>query len=140
MIYKATKENINPIIELGKLVIDNFAKTYPINEYLLNENYILLINEDKEINGFMLVYKNIDYYELEVIVVSEKYRNLGIATKLMEYFISNYCKKNDNIILEVSNKNEKAIKLYNKFGFETISIRKKYYKDSDAYIMKKVIN
>lgn len=139
MISKAVKENINEINALGKLLYDNFEKTYLIENYLLEDNYIILVDKEKEIKGFMIVYKNIDCYELELIVVSEKCRKQGIATKLMNYFIDNFCQKDDIIFLEVSCENEKAIKLYKKFNFETINVRKKYYNNVDAYVMKKVI-
>ena len=139
MIFKAVKEEIKEINTLGKLLYDNFEKIYLIENYLLDNNYIILIEKEKEINGFILVYKNIDYYELELIVVSKKCRKKGIATKLMNYFIDNFCQKDDIILLEVSCENIKAINLYKKFNFETINIRKKYYNNVDAYVMKKVI-
>jgi len=140
MICIAKSENIEAINNLGKNLYDNFEKIYPLNNYVNNENYIILIDKEKDINGFLLVYKNLDYYELEIIITAENMRKKGIASMLIEYFIKNYCKKNDIILLEVSDKNEIAISLYKKFEFEIINIRKKYYKDSDAFIMKKVIN
>lgn len=139
MIFKAVKEDINEINALGKLLYDNFEKTYFIEKYLSENNYIILVEKENVINGFMIVYKNIDYYELELIIVSENYREQGIATKLMNYFVDNFCQKDDIILLEVSCENEKAINLYKKFDFEKINIRKKYYNNVDAYIMKKVI-
>ena len=43
--------------------------------------------------------------------------------------------------LEVRVRNNVAINLYKKFGFETISTRKGYYKDGeDAYVMLLDIN
>lgn len=139
MISKAVKEDINSIIELGKSLYANFDKTYIINEYVDNENYIILVNKEEILNGFLLIYKNIDCYELEVIVVSNDYRNKGIATNLINYFLDKYCKKDEVIFLEVSCENTNAINLYKKFDFEVINIRKKYYGNIDAYIMKKVI-
>lgn len=139
MISKVVHEDIKLINELGKILYDNFEKTYLLNDYINNENYIILVNKDEILNGFLIVYKNIDCYELEIIVVSDLYRKKGIATKLIDYFINNYCKKDDIIFLEVSCENENAINLYKKFDFEIINIRKKYYGNVDAYIMKKVI-
>lgn len=139
MIRKAIKEDIININELGKLLHDNFEKTYLLNDYILNNNYIILVNEENEINGFIILYKNIDYYELETIVIKNEFRNQGIGTNLLNYFIKNYCKKEDIIFLEVSVENKTAIKLYKKFDFEIINIRKKYYNNIDAYVMKKVI-
>lgn len=139
MILKASQNDILEINKLGKLVYENFEKTYLLNDYIQNENYIILINKNEKIEGFCIFYKNIDYFELELIVVLESMRNKGIASKLIQTFITDYCKVGDEIILEVSTKNEIAVKLYKKFGFQIINIRKKYYQDSDAYIMKKVI-
>ena len=43
-----------------------------------------------------------------------------------------------NIYLEVNVENTQAIKLYEKFGFKNLGIRKKYYNNTtDAYIMTK---
>ena len=95
--------------------------------------------KQKHLVYFLIVYKNIDYYELEIIVIAKQERNKGIGTNLLKYFENVYCKTNDVILLEVSCENENAIKLYKKFNYKTINIRKKYYNGIDAYIMKKVI-
>lgn len=45
------------------------------------------------------------------------------------------------ITLEVNEKNLPAIHLYEKYGFEKVGIRKKYYDNKfDAYIMTKYFN
>ena len=140
MIKLAKLEDILFINEIGNEYKNNFEKTYKLKEYLDNENYYILVNKEDKINGFMIVYKNIDYYELEMIVVSKECHNKGIATKILKYFCDNFMNKNDSIILEVSVLNNKAINLYKKFCFEIINVRKKYYDNKiDAYIMKKVI-
>jgi len=139
MIRVAGIKDLDSINYLGNLFNDNFIKTYNINEYLNNNNYIILVNEDEIINGLMIVYKNIDYYELEAIITDPLYRNKKIATNLLNYLINNYLKTNDIILLEVAENNINAISLYKKFNFDVINIRKKYYKSIDAYIMKRVI-
>ena len=46
-----------------------------------------------------------------------------------------------SITLEVNENNLDAIKLYEKFGFEKLGIRKKYYNNTDnALIMTKKLN
>ena len=139
MIRLASNNDIIKIIELGTILNDNFAKTYDLSNYLKNDNYIILVNEEEIINGFIIIYKNIDYFELESIAVDINYRKKGIASKLFDFFINKYTKNNDSILLEVASNNKAAINLYNKLGFEVISVRKKYYKHIDAYVMKKVI-
>ena len=39
------------------------------------------------------------------------------------------------ITLEVNVDNTPAIKLYEKFGFEIVNTRKKYFNDKDSYLM-----
>jgi len=139
MIRKARVEDLKFINNLGKEYTENFEKTYDIKSYIQNDKYIILVNEDECVNSFLVVYKNIDCFELEMIVVSKYFRSKKIASNLLEYFFDNYCQKGNIVFLEVSEKNDPALNLYKKYNFNLINIRKKYYKDSDAYVMKKVI-
>lgn len=91
---------------------------------------------DNKIVGY-LVYENLyDIVEIDYIYVVNEYRNKKIGSFMMEYLI-NLCKKEKlyNITLEVSINNIYAIKLYEKYGFKTITIRKGYYKGIDALLM-----
>ena len=73
--------------------------------------------------------------EINYIIVKEEYQHKGIATKMLEYMIEE-SKKIENITLEVSIKNIKAINFYHKNGFIDVSIRKNYYLDgADAIMM-----
>lgn len=138
MIRLAELKDINEINKIGLSFKSNFANTYNIADYLNNNNYIILVNEDEVVNGFIIVYKNIDYYELLMIVVDKSFRNRHIGNNLLSFILDNYVKNND-ILLEVDTSNSNAINLYKKFGFETINIRKKYYINNDAYVMKRVV-
>ena len=138
MIRLAELKDINEINKIGLSFKSNFANTYNIADYLNNNNYIILVNEDEVVNGFIIVYKNIDYYELLMIVVDKSFRNRHIGNNLLSFILDNYVKNND-ILLEVDASNSNAINLYKKFGFETINIRKKYYINNDAYVMKRVV-
>lgn len=138
MIRFAEVNEIEDINRLGVIFESNFLKTYHIKDYLNNPNYIILVNKDEIINGLLIVYKNIDYYELEAIVVDPDYRKRGIGNSLINFFVDNYVNLED-IFLEVAVNNINAINLYKKNGFEIINIRKKYYRDIDAYVMKRVV-
>lgn len=135
MIRFATKNDISGIIHLATNLNDNFKSTYDIENYVDNDKYIVLVNEDRFINGFLLAYNNIDELELLCIIVEENHRNKGIGTNLIKKLIAT--SDNKPIILEVSDKNKNAINLYEKLNFKNIAIRKNYYKDSDAIIMKR---
>lgn len=141
MIRKAEKKDIKSINELGNTMFNNFLNKFNINEYIENPNYIILVDiENSKLNAFLICYKNFDFYELELILVEENERNKKIGSRLLNNLIINNLKNGDEILLEVNMNNTNAIKLYNKFNFKVISIRKKYYGDEDAYVMKMVID
>ena len=63
-------------------------------------------------------------------------RSKGIATSLFNYMFEH--ESYTRVMLEVNEKNNEAIKLYNKLGFKEISIRERYYGEDPAIIMEKV--
>jgi len=88
-----------------------------------------------DIVGFILVEDTIDVINIVDVFVKANYRRKGIASKLFD-FIFDYFKDRDiKYMLEVRDDNVSAIKLYEKCGFKSINIRKKYYGDTDAIIM-----
>ena len=79
-----------------------------------------------------------DYSDLLDILVHPEFRGQGIAQELMRKYLAEIKGKTQKSLLEVRQSNEKAISLYNKFGYNTISTRKKYYEDGEnALIMQK---
>ena len=135
MIRKATNNDINIINVLGEKLHNNFIKTFHIETEINNDLAIVLVCElDNKIVGYIYAINLIDNFDLLSIFVSEDYRNNSVGkmlvTKLQEII------KDKPILLEVSNKNINAIDLYTKMGFETINVRKNYYEDSDALIMR----
>ncbi len=91
---------------------------------------------DNLVVGYLVYEKLYDRVEIDYIYVLENNRNKKIGSSMMEYLI-NLCKNDniDNITLEVNINNINAIKLYEKYGFKTISIRKGYYKGIDGLLM-----
>ena len=81
----------------------------------------------------------IDEADIMNIVTRRDFRQMGVASSLLEYLID-YAKSINlkKITLEVNENNLSAIHLYDKFNFDNIGIRKKYYNgESDAFIMSK---
>ncbi len=97
---------------------------------------------NNSILGVCVFHKIHDEAEIRYISVDPSYKRKGLGKKLI-YKIFKEC-KNENIkriFLEVSVKNQQALSFYDYFGFKTISIRKKYYKDgSDAFLKNKILN
>ena len=99
--------------------------------------YFVLLDEDEKVVGFYECSIVLDEAELFDIAVIEEYQGKGLSKLLMQHLIA-YCKEKNvrTIFLEVNTNNIKALGLYQKFGFTQYSVRKNYYGDSDAVLMK----
>lgn len=77
------------------------------------KNYQMIKVEDKKV-GCLLVEKQEDGVLLDEIYLEEPYRNKGIGTNMIQNIINQY----DTIHLWVYKRNQKAISLYHKLGFQ----------------------
>lgn len=79
-----------------------------------------------------------DEAELFQIGTRSDLRGRGIAKRLLERFHEESRKRGAAAcFLEVRTKNAAAIALYEKAGYERVSVRKDYYPDDDAIVMRK---
>ena len=104
-----------------------------------NSYFVVGKNDSNEIVGFAGIKVIVDEADIMNIVTRRSFRQMGVASSLLEYLID-YAKSINlkKITLEVNENNLSAIHLYDKFNFDNIGIRKKYYNgESDAFIMSK---
>ena len=142
MDFTFKKMDIQDLEEIKDVLLsdfDDFWSYEVLREELLSDSSLYIVaKKQNEIIGFAGIKIIIDESDIMNIVVKKSYRNNGIGSLLLENLILTSNKKNLNFInLEVDCKNTIAINLYKKFGFEEISLRKNYYKNNDAIIMKK---
>lgn len=79
-----------------------------------------------------------DEAELFQIGTLPEYRGRGLAKSLLERLHGEMRKKGAAVcFLEVRSRNAAAISLYEKSGYERISVRRDYYPDDDAIVMKR---
>ena len=103
-------------------------------------------NTEKKILGYVVFYGTIENTDIFEIAIKKEYQGQSFGEKLLKESMEEIVKKNINgnfsknkFMLEVNEKNVKALKLYEKIGFERISIRKNYYgKNENAMIMMKI--
>ena len=103
-------------------------------------SYFFVAKCENTIVGFAGIKVVFNEADLMNIVVKKSVRNQHIGSLLLENLLK-FAKENNilSIMLEVNEKNIPAILLYKKYGFEQISVRKNYYNDGDAFIMKKFL-
>ena len=131
------EEDIKEISENLQTDFDEFWNENILTSEIKNENtkYIKASIENK-IVGFAGILINYDDIHVMNIVVRKDCRNNGIGKILMEALIELAKKENkESLTLEVNEKNIPAIKLYEKFNFEKLGIRKKYYNGIDNAII-----
>ncbi len=112
---------------------------YIIDEAELKKISKVYLKDDKIIGyiSYQIMYERA---ELNYIFVKEEERKKGIASKMLEYMLNNLKEECiETIDLEVNSLNKKAINLYQKYGFKTVSIRKKYYNGIDGFLMLKEV-
>ena len=119
---------------------DNFWSYNVLKQELENKNTTYVIaKENSQIVGFAGISVCFDEATLNNIVVKKSCRGRGIGGELLETLIELCADLHmKSLTLEVNSLNTPAINLYEKFGFKTLGIRKKYYNNSqDAIIMTK---
>lgn len=140
-IRKMTHDDIDSILQIEELCYGahHWSKESFQTE-LSNKisTYLCILNEEDKCIGYMGFWKIVDEAHITNISIHPNFQNQKLAHKLILTMIEEcYREKIKYITLEVRISNEKAIHLYEKFGFKSLGLRKKYYQDNneDALIM-----
>lgn len=98
--------------------------------------------ENNQLVGYIDFWDSGQEIHLINIAVDPGRRHHGVGTRLMETLMD-YAKRKRTreIYLDVRVSNQSAIRLYEKFGFKPVSVRKGYYQDNneDALLMTHVL-
>lgn len=145
MNFSVEKMSLDTLNSIKNVLISDFDDFWNYDvikqELECSNSYFITVKNDNEVMGFAGLKVILDEADIMNIVVKKSYRNNGIGSILLKHLIS-YAKSLNlkTITLEVNEHNLSAIRLYAKFDFDHIGIRKKYYNgESDAIIMSKKI-
>ena len=141
-IDKMTLSDLDKIADILNSDFDDFWNYSVFKSELENENSKYIVARiDNEIIGFAGIWIAIDEAHITNIVTKKSYRKQGIGKVLLENLITLSNSLNLNsITLEVRESNIPAIKLYEKFDFKNLGIRKNYYENTEnAIIMTKML-
>ena len=141
IIRKATKEDLKAIKEIeDESFLNPFKENdllYEIEENPVSEFDVLVV--DDEIVAYLDYWITFDSATIDKIAVKKNKRNQGFAGFLLKNAIENLKKQNvEFFTLEVRKSNLPALNLYEKYGFQKVTIKEKYYEDGkDAIYMVK---
>lgn len=122
IINVAKENNLNSRFLIDKSISKKFKKNYR-SEWIRNffrkkrGDYLLVVDQNKKILGFMLILKKKNYLTIDLIATRKKYRKMGVATSLINYTNNKIMGKKDKIIAGTQMNNLVAVKMYKKLGF-----------------------
>lgn len=111
-------------------------------EIELDFSYIFVIEQNREIIGYVNYWMIVGEIHIMNIAVKEEYRKVGVGNFLLQYSLDSAKRMGGACaFLEVRTGNSAAHALYRKNGFEFIGVRRGYYTDTkeDALIMEKAL-
>lgn len=133
-------DDIDRIVEIENNTLESsLGMDFYINDLInpLAKHYVYEI--DDKIVGFISSYFDGEIIEILNFCVDNIFQSKGYGSKLLSAFFNQF--EANSSILEVRSSNERAIHVYEKFGFKTIRTRKQYYSNGeDALFMQKVFD
>jgi ribosomal-protein-alanine N-acetyltransferase len=145
MIRRMEMRDISRVMEIDR---QSFSLTWPEKSYIFeltrNGNSRIWLAEiaDPEpflkVIGVLGVWVILDEAHISTVAVDPDYRQLHVASQLLEFALRMAGSEGASVTrLEVRAGNSAAIRMYEKFGFLTVSIRPRYYADNgeDALLM-----
>jgi len=141
-ISKMETNDLTEVVAMGAASSSNPWSRNMFIEEMLNPRSHCFVAKSEEfpeqrIVGFVCFRNVEDESELLNLCVHPQYRRLGVARKLMEFYI-NFSTPIRTFYLEVDSLNHSAIHLYELLLYKPVGIRKKFYRgESDALLMAK---
>ncbi|MCU4989913.1 GNAT family N-acetyltransferase [Bacillus cereus] len=124
LLYEAFRDGFSDYIIKMEVSKEDFIKRFLGTEGNLLEHSFLALDGDKSIGvilGGIKDYENIKTMRCGTLAVHPNYRGIGVSQKLFELHkeeaLQNECKQ---LFLEVIVGNDRAIRFYNKLGYEKV--------------------
>ena len=132
------EEHLSDILKLERELFEEpYSEETLRRELELPFSLGLVAKLNGETAGYCLAWLIGETCELHRIGVKRELQGRGIGRALLKTLLEKAAGKGAReVILEVNEKNRKAVSLYKAFGFSKVSERKNYYGDDGALIMK----
>ncbi|HSA58111.1 MAG TPA: ribosomal protein S18-alanine N-acetyltransferase [bacterium] len=101
-------------------------------ELNLNVAHLFVARSEGNIVGYIDYWRVGPEVHLITIAVHPDWRKLSIASRLIESMLEDARKnKVESVSLDVRPSNAAGLRLYSKYGFRQVGVRRKYYQDND---------
>lgn len=133
LIQKMTEADLPDVLAIEQA---SFPTPFTLNlfkmEMNLNVAHLFVARQSGRVVGYVDFWRVGPEAHLITIGVDPKARKMGVASQLVSFMLEDL-KKNrvESISLDVRPTNAAAMKLYEKFGFRQVGVRKRYYQDND---------
>jgi ribosomal-protein-alanine N-acetyltransferase len=127
-------EHIPTVLEIETL---SFTTTWPANAFAneLAENklaHYFIGKLDGNVVAYGGIWVILEDSHITTIAVQPDYRGRGLGEQMLTHLLDEAMARNASwITLEVRESNEIAQKLYRKYGFTNVSVRRAYYSDNN---------
>ena len=138
MIRPMTRDDIPAVATLEQQIYDSPWSVRVFYDELAMENRRYVVAEEDGVGvvgyaGLLVVESDA---HITTLAVEPQARRHSLGTRLMLELVGAAVASGvDHITLEVRMSNEGAQRLYQKFGFAPVGLRKDYYRDEDALVM-----
>ncbi len=130
------------VIENASFTVSWSRKSFA--QAIMYDSFSLYVLRDSGIIcGFYCLMTVSGESELLNIAVSDKYRRRGYGYALLSHAVETALSCNSSVVyLEVRSSNAPARRLYSRFGFTDLGVRRNYYSQptEDAVIMRKILS
>ena len=149
MMIKYRRATIHDFDDVLSIENECFKEPYSREDllYEFNENpvnKIIVAELDGRVIGFIDYLITFNSATIMQVAVTKLYRNIGIATRLLEEMEKSFPSDIDEIVesitLEVRVSNQPAVQLYTKNGYKIVVVKSHYYKDGEnaIYMLKRL--
>jgi len=141
VIRKMTEEDVPAVVAIDQI---SFSLPWPERSfaYEVMGNPVarcwVAETDDKRIAAMLVLWLIIDEAHVATLATHPDFRQQGIGAQILTAALKDAAEAGaTHTLLEVREKNEAALNMYRKFGFEVAGRRPRYYKDNgeDAILM-----
>lgn len=142
IIREMRPEDILNVVKLDNIVFHMKWDVKTFSEELnKNYSYYFVAEENNKIAGFAGVWCVYETADIAKIAVNPDMQKEGIGSEMLKILINKAKECGcEEMMLEVRENNTAAKRLYTKYGFNSIGIRKGYYNGENAVIMKLILD